>query len=86
MTTNCPSWDAVHVSQHTLPTLPGTVHTMVLRVHHVVPGPGGLAGAVLLAGREAGLLSVLFKARRVHSQPGLQAAGRGRTLLGAWAA
>ena len=55
MTTNCPSWDAIHVSQRTLPTLPGTVHEMVLQVHHVVPGPGGLVGAVLLVGREAGL-------------------------------
>ena len=97
MTTNCPSWDAIHVSQRTLPTLPGTVHAMALQVHQVVAGPGG-AWRVLCywqAGRQdsrpliaacAELLSVLFKVRRVHSQPGLQAAGRERTLLGAWAA
>ena len=54
MTTNCPNWDAIRVSQCTLPPAPRPVHTMALQMHHVVSVPGGLEGAVLLAGREAG--------------------------------
>ena len=54
MTTNCPDWDAIHVSQCTLPPPPRPVHMVALQMHHVVSVPGSLVGAVLLAGREAG--------------------------------
>ena len=54
MTTNCPNWGAIRVSQCTLPPAPRPVHTMALQMHHVVSVPGGLEGAVLLVGREAG--------------------------------
>ena len=69
MTTNCPDWDTIHVSQCTLPPPPRPVHTVALQMYHVVSVPGGLVGAVLLAGREAACpQSCSRQGRCTHSQ------------------